>query len=933
MMYEKEKVREAHLIVLIVCTIMIVALTGEAYLLGWETGAIVLLLLGLAASWFIHIKEKASETVRLWLYFILSMLAVFFYGSHETSIFDLAPLMLVIILLFSVVEKYSIIRLCVITYFLTMGYDFVFVLGDSLELTPLFITRTLLHVVLILVAGYLVKLAMYRRKKENQIIEKRITELEETNRRTEDFLTNVSHELRTPINAVTGITTVMLKKEDDEEKRKDILAVQNAGHRLFEQIEDILDYTEIDTGRIRVSEDTYMISSIVNDIIMGIPQSESDDKPELIFDIDGSMPSVLLGDGRKIKNILKHLIDNSYKFTPKGGIYVRVYALQKDYGVNLCIKISDTGVGITEEELDKITERFYQTNGGRNRRAGGLGLGLPIVYGMVNAMEGFIQMESTVGKGTSVYISIPQRVADPAPGMVVDHREKLCLGCFLKPEKYEIPEVRNYYDEVISHMVHELDIPLHRLASLDELKKLNSLYQLTHLFIGDKEYAEEEAYFEELSHSMEVIVVAEYGFELPQGSRIKLLQKPFYCLPAVNVLNADVSENEKNLQENHMICPGVRVLVVDDEPMNLMVAEGILRDYQMDITTASSGVKAIELCKETDFDLVLLDHMMPEMDGVETLKWLRKIHKDSDKVLTVIAFTANAVSGAREMFREEGFDEFVSKPIELNELERVLRKVLPKTSIKYEVIQVKKAKKQNAYTKKNVENETKKGMEEETGSEQTHKLDSQDNLITCLGRIGLNTGAALQYSLDDEKFYLKLLHEFTDAYVTKRQEMDKHYQQSDFYNYRIQVHALKSSARLIGADTLSEMAKNMEEAANNLDGVYMQEHHMELLTKYCEVKEQIQEVIAPGEREAKKPLTEVPKEVLLGKLKQLKKSLDSYDIDQAEAMILEMSDMEYQGKSVGTLLQDVGQDVEEFEYTAAAERVEALLGSVEGGDV
>ena len=538
-----------------------------------------------------------------------------------------------------------------------------------------------------------------------------------------------------------------------------------------------------------------------------------------------------------------------------------------------------------------------------------------------------------MGKGTSVYISIPQRVADPAPGMVVDHREKLCLGCFLKPEKYEIPEVRNYYDEVISHMVHELDIPLHRLASLDELKKLNSLYQLTHLFIGDKEYAEEEAYFEELSHSMEVIVVAEYGFELPQGSRIKLLQKPFYCLPAVNVLNADVSENEKNLQENHMICPGVRVLVVDDEPMNLMVAEGILRDYQMDITTASSGVKAIELCKETDFDLVLLDHMMPEMDGVETLKWLRKIHKDSDKVLTVIAFTANAVSGAREMFREEGFDEFVSKPIELNELERVLRKVLPKTSIKYEVIQGKKAKKQNAYTKKNVENETKKGMEEETGSEQTHKLDSQDNLITCLGRIGLNTGAALQYSLDDEKFYLKLLHEFTDAYVTKRQEMDKHYQQSDFYNYRIQVHALKSSARLIGADTLSEMAKNMEEAANNLDGVYMQEHHMELLTKYCEVKEQIQEVIAPGEREAKKPLTEVPKEVLLGKLKQLKKSLDSYDIDQAEALILEMSDMEYQGKSVGTLLQDVGQDVEEFEYTAAAERVEALLGSVEGGDV
>lgn len=933
MMYEKEKVREAHLIVLIVCTITIIALTGESYLLGWETGAIVLLLLGLAASWFIHIKEIATETVRLWLYFILSMLAVFFYGSHETSIFDLAPLMLVIILLFSVVEKYSIIRLCVITYFLTMGYDFVFVLGGELELTSLFITRALLHVVLVLIAGYLVKMAMYRRRKENQIIQKRIAELEETNRRTEDFLTNVSHELRTPINAVTGITTVMLKKEDDEEKRKDILAVQNAGHRLFEQIEDILDYTEIDTGRIRISEDSYMITSIINDIIMGIPKSESDDKPELIFDIDGSMPSVLLGDGRKVKKILKHLIDNSFKFTTEGGIYVRVYALQKDYGVNLCIKVSDTGVGITEKELGKITERFYQTNGGRNRRVGGLGLGLPIVYGMVNIMEGFVQVESTEGKGTSVYISIPQKVADPAPSVVIEHREKLCLGCFLKPEKYEMPEVRNYYDEVISHMVHELDIPLHRLSSVDELKKLNSLYQLTHLFIGDKEYIEEEAYFEQLSQSMEVIVVADYGFEIPRGSRIKLIQKPFYCLPVVSMLNAGVTEHEKNLQENHMICPGVRVLVVDDEPMNLMVAEGILRDYQMNITTAGSGVKAIELCKETDFDLILLDHMMPEMDGVETLKWLRKIHKDSDKVLTVIAFTANAVSGAREMFREEGFDEFISKPIELNELERVLRKVLPKSAIKYEVIQGKKAKKQEAHTKQGAEDETKKGMKEEISSEQTHKEDSQDNLITCLERIGLNTGAALQYSLDDEEFYLKLLHEFTDAYITKRQEMDKHYQQNDFYSYRIQVHALKSSARLIGADALSEMAKNMEEAANNQDVVYMQEHHVELLTKYCEVEERILEVIAPGEREAQTTLAEVPKEELIEKLEQLKKSLDSYDIDQAETLILEMSNMKYQGKSVEALLHDVGQDVEEFEYTAAGEKVEALLCSMEGGDV
>ena len=157
--------------------------------------------------------------------------------------------------------------------------------------------------------------------------------------------------------------------------------------------------------------------------------------------------------------------------------------MHKEYGINLCISVSDTGVGIDEEELDKIRERFYQSNGGRNRRTGGLGLGLPIVYGMVSAMEGFIQIKSTVGEGTTVSVSIPQKVSNEAPGMVVENREELCLACYLRAEKYEVPKVRDFYNEMISHMVQGLDIPLHRISNIDELEKLTSIYQLTHLFI------------------------------------------------------------------------------------------------------------------------------------------------------------------------------------------------------------------------------------------------------------------------------------------------------------------------------------------------------------------------------------------------------------------------------------------------------------------
>ena len=290
---------------------MTITLTVESLLLGWDMKAVVLLLLALGASWGLHITESIPESYRLWLYFILTMLTFFFYGIHETSIYDLAPVMIIAIILFSAAENHRIIKLCVVTYFLTMGYDLVFVLEESAEISVLVVTRILLHLMLVFMAGKLVEFGIKRRNKERKITDNRIVELKETNRRTEDFLTNVSHELRTPINAVMGITAVMLKNEENPEKRKDIQAIQNAGQRLFSQMEDILDYTEIDTGRIKVGKDAYMITSLINDIIHGNRLTDRENLPELVFDIDAGIPAVLLGDEKKVKKILTHLIDNT----------------------------------------------------------------------------------------------------------------------------------------------------------------------------------------------------------------------------------------------------------------------------------------------------------------------------------------------------------------------------------------------------------------------------------------------------------------------------------------------------------------------------------------------------------------------------------------------------------------------------------------------
>ena len=908
-MYEQERQRAAHLLILLCYTILTIVLTGESLLLGWETEAIVLLLLGVVVCWTVHFTEKFPVDISVWIYFILTMLAFFFYGIHETSIYDMAPVMMVIILIYSTTEMYSIIRLCVVVYFFTMTYDLFFVMGKSMELTPLSISRTLLHFLLVYMAGWLMKVVMQRRRQERKNNDSRIAGLEETNRRTEDFLTNVSHELRTPINAVTGISAVMLKREEDADKRKEIASIQEAGQRLFSQIEDILDYTEIDTGKMKVSKEPYVLSSLLNDIITGSQMLTEENAPEVIFDVDAKIPSALVGDARKIKKILRHLIDNAVRFTKKGGVYVRVYTLTKPYGVNLCMEVSDTGIGIEKEDLEKITEKFFKSDGGKNRRTGGLGLGLPIVYGMVTAMEGFMQVDSNLNDGTTVTVSIPQAVADAAPGMVLENRASLSLACYVRPEKYEIPKVREYYNEMISHLVTGLDVPLHRVSDLEELKKLVSVYRLTHLFVGREEYEESRQFLDSLDQDVEIIVVADERFALPDSGRVKLLNKPFYSFMIASVLNAEASGDTEILKEKRMLCPGVKVLVVDDEPMNRRVAEEIFKGYQMQVQTAESGRMAIDLCEREDFDLVFLDHMMPEMDGIETLKRLRKIHTDSGRGLTVIAFTANAVSGAREMFLKEGFDEFVSKPIEYSEMEHVLRKVLPKSAI--------------IWVDENIENIEK--------GDKNFEKDSRHEVVQ------INTKSALAYCKNDMNFYQELLHKFVVDADKKKSEIDHYLKREDYDNYRIVIHALKSTAKMIGADALSELAQELEAAVQNKDIGYVREHHEEMLLEYSRVVDRISETMDDKKNDTDKPIAkneaEISGDELLERLTELKEGLAAFEIDKSEAVISEMSETVYMGKDVGEFLREVRKDVEDYEFREAKKKVEKLLDRVKGGEM
>ncbi len=919
-MYAKQdKGRSAGKILPIGLTVLAFALGAEIILNGWDKGTLVRLAVEIAACWALYISRKMPEKWLMWVYFAAAMDGFVFFGTHESSIYVIAPLVIGIFLLFFSAEIYSPIPFCALFYFGVLAYDIINVFSSGGSFAPPEIARLLFCIAFVVTTGLILKKTEARRKSKNADIEELISRLKEENRRTEDFLTNVSHELRTPINAVTGLTAVMLKNENDPEKRENLISVQKAGYRLFGQIEDILDYTEIDTERISISDEAYMMSSIVNDIITELNMTGTKPSPEIIFDIDAKIPAGLYGDGRKIKKIIKHLISNAVKFTDEGGVYVRIYALKKTYGVNLCILVKDTGIGMKAESLSRITERFYQSSRGYKRRAGGLGLGLPIVYGMVKAMEGFVHIESEYGKGTSVTVSIPQKIADNAAGMQVEKPSELCLACYLMPEKYKNPEVRMFYDEMITHITQGLDVTAHRVFNITELETLVSRYRLTHLFVAKEEYEKDADYIEKLAEDIIVVVVSDDAGTLRAGSRARIMHKPFYCFPVVNVLNS--SAEDQTVRGQRMVCPDVKALVVDDEPMNRLVAEGILKDYQMSVKTAGSGAEAVSICESEDFDVIFLDHMMPEMDGVETLKMLRKLKNDPTDMFTVVAFTANAVSGSREMFLREGFDDFLSKPVESAELERVLRKVLPNSRIKF-------------IAEKEIEENIPAAEKPAEKKDVPVKDEENTDPIAVLEKAGINTRAGLTYCRKDKDFYIQILSKFVSDANSKASELERLFAASDWDGYRIQVHALKSSSKMLGADILSQKAKELEDASKEHDAEFVGKNHGALTELFKETVKIIGSAVGLEKSDdgENSKCEEIDAETLLNTLSELLNCFGTYEADKAQKLLGDLSRYSYGGEPLKKTLDSVSRDVDEFEYESASEKTSALIGRVKGGD-
>ena len=811
---DKKARRKLEQSVLVIYTAFSLATFISGLFLKWNIFVEEYFVAATIIPWIVYGKKSRSYTYRAKVIAFLSWTNLTVYSMLCDDFAVMLCIMYTICVLMSVFCILEIVYFGIFFSTIIMAiHIFVF------KTFPVESVSNLIRLVFLVVAAYMVSLVSWivirsRIDTSAQLMEN-IHELETIERSKDDFVANISHEIRTPINAVCGMSEAILQENLPTDVRRDVIDIQTAGRNLLATVSNILDFSELESGNMTLQEESYNITSTITDIINMALTMENGKKLELIVDCDANLPSNLLGDEQKIRRIVMNLVENAIKFTKEGGIILRISSRKEEYGINLNIEIKDSGIGMSRVDVEKIFNSFSQLDSKRNREEGGIGLGLAITQALVRNMGGFLTVESQPGQGTEFRFTVPQKVLDETPIVSLRNKTHLFAACYINMGKYNYSLVREGYEKSIRHMTEQFGIMFRICRNLPELKRRIEIENYSHVFIGWEEYCEDRKFFEEIAKDTMVVLILDYDQEARVGSNMLRIYKPFTVLSIAAVFNGQrviQRENAVDSSKHRFVAPDAKVLVVDDNVMNLKVMARLLLPYRIKVVTALGGQEALEKLNTMDYDCVFLDHMMPEMDGVEAMHRMRQKPGSYFQSLPIIAFTANAIGGAREMFISEGFDDFIAKPIELSVLERILRRYIP----------VQKQKKVDEETEETVQ---------ETSSMPTHDEKETADGLEALERAGINMKQALAYCGDEEGF-----RDIAKMYHSQGEERNSQltwlYEEENWKNYAIAAHALKSNSKGIGAEELAELALNLEMAGKEERIDYIHEHHEELLEKY-----------------------------------------------------------------------------------------------------
>ena len=835
---------------------------------GWGSWIIPVLIFGYLVSVVMCVKDYRDFTFRAYVISGLILMDYFIFALYNNSYLSLFSTACVLVVLLSL---FQVERIMIMAMVVTLLLDIYHVL--IIKAVYIRTKQDMVMVVLQYLSVFAVEaLAYYLIRCQNMIAEDMFRELESLQKieqSKDDFMANLSHEVRTPVNTVVGMTEMILNENVPESVRGYAMNVQTASRNLLATVSDILDFSELQSGKIVITEEPYNLSSTLNDILNITMAQKADKNIELIVDCDPQIPCSLLGDEQKLGRVILNIMNNAIKFTEEGAVVLQISMRKEQEDINLAVRIRDTGIGIEEKNIEKLFTSYSQVDTKRNRQEGGVGLGLAISKAIIEKMRGFINVRSEMGEGTEVQFVIPQKVLDSRPMIKLEKPDEMRLIYYLRVAKYVNGAVRNEYQACIQHMQEQLGVGADQCRNLAELKRKISQKIYSHLFISWDEYIEDKEYFDSIQEELSVILIMDQRPREKVGVHIRQIFKPFYVLSVAAMLNREdigMTFDMSNLGTKKFVAPEASVLVVDDNIMNLKVMEGLLRPYKMKVFVAESGQEALDKLSTMAYDFVFMDHMMPEMDGVECFHRIRQRPGKYFQDVPVIALTANAIAGAREMFLSEGFQDFVAKPVEITALERVLRKYIPAEKLHdlkdEEPGQEKQSPKETGQKENRVENTVENTIEnvsndaesiagEVTASEEAAATTSEggkkpneiSRMEKFLSPVGINVEDGLYLYGGEMGFYKEMLALFVESGPDKQKEVEESYQKADWKQYTILVHSVKSNAGTIGAGKLSSMAKALEMAGKEDRITYIRQHHGAMMEQYRLTTEAVERAV------------------------------------------------------------------------------------------